>query len=593
MAQPKKKTTLPIARWLLLLIIPAAWCVLSHFGFLEYFERRTLDWRFRTRGEISAPLKVVYVDVDSQSLSEIGGFPWSRLYFARVAKALIETGGARAVGMDFVFSKAGMSESIDWKKRVDGNIEFARFLSKNPPVVLAAAYAGQQFRDINGKLTERSFPLVSQITQPADIDKIEPPETPEFEISFDPDHPKVWAPPYVGLIDTIEGGTRFVWAFAPTNVKSYRHMAIELARLYWGLPPEAVRIGSDRLDFLRPDGTPLAMVPLVDGQVIEINWFSSWNSPQNPRIGFSTAYNYSEMLASAEPAEKKAAEEFFANPDFKDAVILIGPVDPLLQDLAPTSFDDVPVPKVGVHGNLLKTIVSGRYLRRLPVWGGVGWPNFAIVFGLTLTVSALASAGGARGLRSKLTAALLLTAYVWLSFQLFSDHHLVLPLTAPIGAIFTTTFIAIIWQLIEEERQKGRIKGMFGAYVSPQLVNRMVESGEDPQLGGHDDEITAYFSDIQSFSTPGQFVQYDNASGGYPIITAVGSMPTVIGGHTYASWSVFAHSAADPWWDSTCASCRNICRRPQPGWSPSTGQAEASPPKAIPSWKTATKCSSS
>jgi adenylate cyclase len=72
---------------------------------------------------------------------------------------------------------------------------------------------------------------------------------------------------------------------------------------------------------------------------------------------------------------------------------------------------------------------------------------------------------------------------------------------APIGAIFTASFAAIVWQLILEEKQKGRIKGMFGAYVSPQLVERMVESGENPQLGGHDDEITAYFSDIQSFSS--------------------------------------------------------------------------------------------
>jgi adenylate cyclase len=57
-----------------------------------------------------------------------------------------------------------------------------------------------------------------------------------------------------------------------------------------------------------------------------------------------------------------------------------------------------------------------------------------------------------------------------------------------------------VWQLVEEERAKGRIKGMFGAYVSPQLVEQMVESGNDPQLGGHDAEITAYFSDIQGFS---------------------------------------------------------------------------------------------
>jgi len=499
-ALPTKKSTLPLLRWLFFLPIPVVWCVLGHYGLLEYFEQRTLDWRFRARGEIASPLKVVYVNVDSLSLStnEIGGWPWSRSYFARVASALIENAGVRAVGMDFVFSRSGMAESEDWKKRVLGNIEFAKYLHGNPPVVLAAAYGGREFRDINGKRTERNLPLIRNgLSSP---NSIEPPETPEFEISNDQEHPQIWSPPFVGLIDTIDGGTRYVPAFAPTSVRTYPHMAIELARLYWGLPPGSVKISPEELDFTRPDGTVQATVPLVDGQLIEVNWFSRWDSRENPSIGFSKVWEYAEFLKSADPEEKRAAQEFFAD-QFKDAVVLIGPVDPLQQDLATTSFDDVPVPKVSVHGNLLKTIVSGLYLKRLPVWDGIAWMNIAIVFALTLVISAFASAGGVGGLRSKLTAALLLTAYIWLTFQLFSDHQLVLPLTAPLGSIFTTTFAAIIWQLIDEERQKGRIKGMFGTYVSPELVNRMVESGEDPRLGGHEDEITAYFSDIQSFST--------------------------------------------------------------------------------------------
>ena len=500
MALPTKKSTLPLLRWLFFLPIPVVWCVLGHYGLLEYFEQRTLDWRFRARGEIASPLKVVYVNVDSLSLStnEIGGWPWSRSYFARVASALIENAGVRAVGMDFVFSRSGMAESEDWKKRVLGNIEFAKYLHGNPPVVLAAAYGGREFRDINGMPKTRNLPLIRNGLDSQD--KIEPPETPEFEISNDQEHPQIWSPPFVGLIDTIDGGTRYVPAFAPTSVRTYPHMAIELARLYWGLPPGSVKISPEELDFTRPDGTVQATVPLVDGQLIEVNWFSRWDSRENPSIGFSKVWEYAEFLKSADPEEKKAAQEFFAD-QFKDAVVLIGPVDPLQQDLATTSFDDVPVPKVSVHGNLLKTIVSGLYLKRLPVWDGIAWMNIAIVFALTLVISAFASAGGVGGLRSKLTAALLLTAYIWLTFQLFSDHQLVLPLTAPLGSIFTTTFAAIIWQLIDEERQKGRIKGMFGTYVSPELVNRMVESGEDPRLGGHEDEITAYFSDIQSFST--------------------------------------------------------------------------------------------
>ena len=41
---------------------------------------------------------------------------------------------------------------------------------------------------------------------------------------------------------------------------------------------------------------------------------------------------------------------------------------------------------------------------------------------------------------------------------------------------------------------------MFGTYVSPAVVGQLVKSGQPPRLGGHEEEITAYFSDIQGFS---------------------------------------------------------------------------------------------
>ncbi|HEY4990401.1 MAG TPA: CHASE2 domain-containing protein, partial [Opitutaceae bacterium] len=229
----KKKSARFWLRWLLLAPLPAAWCVAAHFGLLGVLENRMLDWRFRYRGTLSAPVKICYVDVDSRSLGEIGGWPWSRMYFARVAKALIDEGGARAVGMDFVLSTTGMSELIDWKKHVEGNIELGRYLHGDPPVVLAAAYASREFFDINNKLSTRKLPILRSEKRP--LSEIEPPEVPEFEISFDPDHPKLWTPPFVGLIDTMENGTRFVPAFAPTATRTYTHMAIELARLYWGI----------------------------------------------------------------------------------------------------------------------------------------------------------------------------------------------------------------------------------------------------------------------------------------------------------------------------------------------------------------------
>jgi len=71
---PNKKHPLPRWRGLLISSIPLAWCVCSYFGWLTFLENKFVDWRFHYRGEIDAPIKVIYVDIDSQSISEIGGF---------------------------------------------------------------------------------------------------------------------------------------------------------------------------------------------------------------------------------------------------------------------------------------------------------------------------------------------------------------------------------------------------------------------------------------------------------------------------------------------------------------------------------------
>ena len=159
-------------------------------------------------------------------------------------------------------------------------------------------------------------------------------------------------------------------------------------------------------------------------------------------------------------------------------------------------MDEVPVPKVGVHGNLLKTIVSGLYLRRLSEMS-----QYAIVLILSALVAGLSVVGGGRAVPAKIGAVVAAAGYAALAFQLFKTSHLVLPMVVPLGAAFTTSFAAIAWQVVEEQKHKGRIKGMFGTYVSPALVDQMVESDEEPKLGGVVEYITPYFSDIERFSS--------------------------------------------------------------------------------------------
>jgi adenylate cyclase len=209
-------------------------------------------------------------------------------------------------------------------------------------------------------------------------------------------------------------------------------------------------------------------------------------------------------------AEVQAQAKAFLEP-FKDAVVLIGPEDQLLQDLAPSPFDDQPVPKVGLHGNALKTLVSGNYIHRLPEW--VGW--LAILL-LSPAVTALGIYSGPGSLYAKIASILLLVAYAALVFIAFSQWSLVIPLIAPLGAALMAGGLGYLLQLFFEEKQRSRIKGMFGTYLSKEYVEQLVASGEEPTLGGEEVEITAFFSDVQGFSafseklTPEDLVQLMN-----------------------------------------------------------------------------------
>lgn len=461
-------------------------------GMLGFLENRVTDWRFRYRGPIDAPIKVIYVDVDSIALQEIGNMPWSRVYFATVAKTLIEKAGVKAVGMDFVFDDAGVAESVDTKKLVLGNRALGGYLWRDPtpPVVVGGSYSAGDFRDSNGKKEIREFPDVSRPDLPP-VRQIEPPETPSLSIA----QGRTVGAPIVGIIDTVNGATRWVMLYAPTSVKTYYAMAVELARLYYGVEEDGIKVAADHMDLVRPDGSLATRIPLSYKQQVEINWFSPWfDAAHNPRVSLADVYEYSKILDSPKPEESAKAKEFFAQ--FKDSVVLIGPVDRLLQDVASTPVDDVAEPKVGVHGNLLKTIVSGRYIRRLPTTG-----TYGVIFALSALVSALAIAGGGRAVFAKAMAVLSAGLYIAISFQLFKTSHIIIPVVAPLGAAFSTSFVALVWQIVEEQKQKGRIKGMFGTYVSPALVDQMVDSGQEPKLGGVVEHITAYFSDIESFST--------------------------------------------------------------------------------------------
>ena len=210
------------------------------------------------------------------------------------------------------------------------------------------------------------------------------------------------------------------------------------------------------------------------------------------RVMDAIATNQANLKVQRE--EMARIRSFFKT--FENSIVLIGPEEATFQDLAPTPFDKASVPKVSVHGNLIKTLTNGKYLTRLSEQ-----TDYAVTFLVCIILAFIFVYQGNGASLLQGGGLLLLGGYVAAGFLTFSNTHVVWPITAPACAGLSTSFIGLAAMLVIEQKAKGRLKGMFGSYVSSDLVEQMVESGKEPSLGGEETPITAFFSDVQAFSS--------------------------------------------------------------------------------------------
>ncbi|MBT4055298.1 MAG: CHASE2 domain-containing protein [Candidatus Marinimicrobia bacterium] len=161
-------------------------------------------------------------------------------------------------------------------------------------------------------------------------------------------------------------------------------------------------------------------------------------------------------------------------------------------DLNPMPFDPR-YPMVGLHANALNTILDNRIIHEI----SKGWIAVVIIaLGILLAfgVPALSPAMGG------LATVVVVAGYTWLSFWLFANKFVWIDMVGPLTTMAIGYLGITVYNYIQEEKNKQFLKESFGTYVSPELIDQMYESGEEPSLGGEEGYHTAFFTDIQSFS---------------------------------------------------------------------------------------------
>lgn len=178
---------------------------------------------------------------------------------------------------------------------------------------------------------------------------------------------------------------------------------------------------------------------------------------------------------------------------FKDKYVLFGFTAPGLYDLRPTPMGGV-YPGVEIHATLLDNYLSGDFIQKVP-------PRFTLV--LIIVLALLCSAFIA--LFSSPAGSMAVSALFFVMPVAFSVGAYIkgfwLPLIVQETAVFLSIALSLMVNYVTEGRQKRFIKNAFGRYLSPAVIEQLIQHPDRLELGGERKTLSIFFSDLQGFTS--------------------------------------------------------------------------------------------
>jgi len=175
-------------------------------------------------------------------------------------------------------------------------------------------------------------------------------------------------------------------------------------------------------------------------------------------------------------------------------VALVGSSLPGLMDLRNTPVQET-FAGVEIHANVIHGILENEFVTR-----SSSEQNFFALLILSVLIGALSATpkkpfwgflflgGGAVG-------------WLLFSYSQFLNQRLMWEVIRPTLSMAMTQLGVLSYTLLVLDKDKRFLKNTFGTYISPELIEQMIDEKTEPQLGGNEAVHTAFFTDIQSFST--------------------------------------------------------------------------------------------
>lgn len=444
------------------ILVGVAACVLAllihGLRIAQPLEWKSWDSRLRLFSDPSrASREIVIFLIDQYSLDVYEkqqglSWPWPRQIYSAVIDYL-RAGGAKVVFIDFVFSEAsrsGVEDDEDFARAMEraGNVFLPVSLSQQEES-LEEAPAGllKRFSLFPADLPAKSYPQAVSATSPVSV-----------------------------LLDASKGAGNVL--FSPDSDGIFRRLP--LAFFYKDLIIPSVPLALVR--YIR-GGEKLPEIPLDESGRMIIRY----HGPAGTYMTYSIAAIINSWAQVEEGKEPQIPPQEFAG-----KIVLIGGSAPGLLDLRPTPLSAV-YPGVEIQATVLDNILQGDFIRGQPLF----------LFIALVLVFALLTAAGASMLRKiwqMVVFFLFCLAFpfgaAWVAFN--SGYWL--ELVVPEFAVLASFIGASLLNYSVEGRQRRFIKGVFRHYLSPDVIERIIENPSLLSLGGEMREVTSFFSDVAGFT---------------------------------------------------------------------------------------------
>ncbi|MDR2980643.1 MAG: adenylate/guanylate cyclase domain-containing protein [Puniceicoccales bacterium] len=198
---------------------------------------------------------------------------------------------------------------------------------------------------------------------------------------------------------------------------------------------------------------------------------------------------------------------------FKNKIVFVGPYNELIyKDKFPTPVGSMF--GVEIQANCLNNSLKNNWIREIlpDYWALIATTGLGLLFWFLFTSP---KTNKLNALFKILILAGIVGGWYVTHWICFSLYNLFFPaFSMPANIFLAVCFISL--DFVRAQYERARIRNLFGAYLAPEVVNKLTEKGEEPELGGDMVRLTGYFSDVQAFSTlaeklsPAQLVELMN-----------------------------------------------------------------------------------